>query len=204
MRCNCRRLTIALLLAFSAARAMDEQGLLLQGQVGVGHALSPKFLTTYWQSSVTFGGGFGVNVLEDKMAFFNYTNHAFNYSAGVVPSGFHASAHEIVLSYKQFFPLERSPYRPFYHIGLGYVLLKSPDMYKESEIIPGLIDKSAQLEPMHTEDGLLLQAGVGLCYFFYEEQSAITIELFSTGSFMHPLPFTYVGGRCGVIFHLGD
>lgn len=202
MVCFFRGFVLALLSFFSSLQATDESGLLLHARLGFNGTVSPRFITTYWPNSVSFSGGFGTQVNDAVQIFLSYTNHSFNSETGIIAHDFNAYAHEITLSFRRYV-LQRSPFLPFCHVGIGYTLLRSPIIYKES-IYPGFIDLEKLLEPSHSVDGATVCLGAGLGYVFSDQQSQLFFELIASNSFMHPALFAYLGGRCGVIFEIGS
>ncbi|MBN1478695.1 hypothetical protein EH223_17185 [candidate division KSB1 bacterium] len=202
MLCLFRGFALALVLFLIPLQAMDENGLLLHARVGFNGTVSPPFITTYWPNSVSFSGGFGATLSQEAQVFFCYTNHSFNSVAGIIAHDYNAYAHEILLSFMHYFK-RRSSCFPFYQVGIGYTVLRSPAIYKES-IYPGFIDLEQLLEPAHAQDGPTVCLGAGLGHILSDSQSMLFFELLLSSCFVHPKQFTYLGGRCGVIFKVGD
>ncbi len=182
------------------ASALEKSGLYLQGHVGLFRPLSPQFITTHWSSNVHFSGGFGA-ILNSSALLFTYSNQVFNIKQGIIPDGLDAYAHEIQIDFKRF--VGAGDFTPFWQLSAGYTLLRTPPLYKESELIPGMIEQDVLLENAHEKDGLTVGAGVGLQYHI-STTSLLFLELHSAITWLKPHPYSQIGARTGLLFQIGS
>ncbi|MBN1466417.1 hypothetical protein JXA02_11685 [candidate division KSB1 bacterium] len=193
---------IILLFCIRSAAALEQNGLLLQLQGGLARPLSPQFITDYWDEGVTFSGAFGAAVSEMTVLLLCYNHFTFDYSAGIVPEDDHAAAHEVSVCCKRSLRRVGSRLSLFYQLGVGVTLLRSPMIYQESTLYPGVIDDEKILDPGHSQDGLTLLGGMGMNYSVVNEGTLFFVELFLSTSFSTPSIYSAIGGRCGVMFKI--
>lgn len=192
-------MVVASLFLSRVALALEKDYLLLQGQLEVSKPLSPFFITEYWDSSVQFSGGFGF-VVKDGVVLCTYTNQMFVPRVGIIADGANGYAHEILLNYKRF--LSSSKFAPFLRVSGGYMLMRTPLLYRESKLIPGFVEDDTILHKAHATDGVSIGFGVGLNVNI-SSSALVFFELAGSTAFLSHSVYSALGARAGILFELG-